>query len=61
MYSYVIETSLEYANCIFWRGIGSPPFPKNEVFGYDTKLYLMVRLQFWRSGEYGVPLHCHYS
>ena len=28
--------------------------------GYDTNLHLMVRLQFWRSEEYGVPLHCHY-
>ena len=26
--------------------------------GYNTKLYLMVRL--WRSGKCGVPLHCHY-
>ena len=28
--------------------------------GYDTKLYLMVRLQFWRSGECIIPFHCHY-
>ena len=28
---------------------------------YETKLHLMIRLQFWRSGECGVPLHCHYS
>ena len=28
--------------------------------GYDTKLYLMVRLQFWRFGECGVLFHYHY-
>ena len=28
--------------------------------GNDVKLYLMVRLQFWRSGECGVPLHHHF-
>ena len=28
---------------------------------YDTKLHLMVKLQFWRSVEFGVPLHCHYA
>ena len=27
----------------------------------NTKLHLMVRIQFWRPGKYGVPLHCHYS
>ena len=29
--------------------------------GYNTQIYLMVRLQFWRSSECIVPLHCHYS
>ena len=33
----------------------------NECSGYDTKLHLMVRLQSWSFGEYGVPLHCHYA
>ena len=28
---------------------------------YDTKLHLMVKLQFWRSGERRVMLYCHYS
>ena len=28
---------------------------------YDTKLHLMERLQFLRSGACGVPLHCYYS
>ena len=29
--------------------------------GYNTKLYLMVRLQFWNFGKCGVLLHCCYS
>ena len=29
--------------------------------GYVTRLHLMVRLEFWRSGECGVLFHCHYS
>ena len=29
--------------------------------GYDTELQLMVKLQFWRSEECSVLLHCHYS
>ena len=27
---------------------------------YDTKLHLMVRLKFWRYGDYKIPLHYHY-
>ena len=34
---------------------------KYLCFGYDTKLHLMTKLQFWRSGECGISLHCHYS
>ena len=34
---------------------------KKRCLEYDTKLLLMVRLQFWRPGEYEVHLHCHYS
>ena len=26
-----------------------------------TLYHRMVRLQFWSSGECGVPFHCHYS
>ena len=29
--------------------------------GYDTKIYLMIRLLFWSSGECEITLHCHYS
>ena len=32
-----------------------------ECSGYDTKLHLVVGLQFWRSGECRIPLHSHYS
>ena len=33
----------------------------NDCPGYNTKLHLMVRIQFWNLGECRVPLHCHYS
>ena len=29
--------------------------------GYDTKLHLVVTLQFWNSEEYGVHFNHHYS
>ena len=32
----------------------------NTTVYNKTKLYLMVRLQFWRSREWWVPSHCHY-
>ena len=35
--------------------------PKKECLEYDTKLHLIIRLQFWQSCEYGVRFHCHYS
>ena len=35
------------------------PLQKRGYRWYDTKLYLVVRLQFWRSGECGD--HCHFS
>ena len=40
---------------------GKTPLHQKEYSRYDTKLHLMVRLQFWRSRMYGVPLHCYYS
>ena len=30
---------------------------RRDVPGYGTKLHLIVRFQFWKSGEYGVLLH----
>ena len=40
-------------NCVpnWWKG---PPLINNEYPEYDTKLRLMVRLHFWKSGEYEV-------
>ena len=35
--------------------------PSKQCSWHDTKLHLMVKLQFWRSGECGIPLHYHYS
>ena len=45
-----------------WQGLEyiDYPLPPKKVgggLGYDTKLHLMVNIQFWRSGECGV----HYS
>ena len=37
---------------------GTPP---SCVLSMTQKTYLIVRLLLWRSGEYGVTLHCHYS
>ena len=37
----------------------TPLHKKKDCPGYDTKLYLMVRLLFWRSGKCGAPLHCY--
>ena len=34
---------------------------KTRYPGYKTKLHLMVKLYFGRSGESGVPIRCHYS
>ena len=34
---------------------------KKWCLGHDTKLYLILRLQFWRSEECGILLHCYYS
>ena len=31
------------------------------IWHHNSKLHLMVRLQFWRSRECGVPFYCHYS
>ena len=35
--------------------------PKMWCLGHNTKLHLMVRFQFWKSGEFEVLLHYHYS
>ena len=53
--------SLEYR--IYWLYPllwNKTPFPIKRLGcpEFDIKLYMMARLQLWRSG---VPLHCHYS
>ena len=42
---------VEYADCISCKEVSPPP----SCLEYVTKLHLMMRLQFWRSGECGVP------
>ena len=47
-----------YSFCIPSNEVRLHPLKKG-CFWYDTKLHLMVRLQFWRSGEWGVlQYHC---
>ena len=53
------QKSLEYADCTPSREVR--PYPKKEYITYDSKLHLMVRLQFKRSEESGVTLLCHYT
>ena len=54
------ERGLEYTDCIPFIGVRPPP-KKWGCPGYDTKLHLVVRLQFWKSVEYRIPLQQHYS
>ena len=54
MHIYIIAVA-EVSNIQHSLQMDNLPHP-----GYDPKLHLMVRLHFWRSGEYGVHLHCHY-
>ena len=63
-YSFILnrQRSLEDADCIPFRGVRMPTKKKKTGCPeYDTKLYLMVRLQFRISGKWGVRFHCHYS
>ena len=48
---------VEYADCISAEGLE----PCKEFPEYYINLHLMVRFVSWSLGEYGVPLHCHYS
>ena len=50
---------LKYADCFSCRGVSHSC--KKWGPGYDTKLYLIVRLHSWKYRKYGVYLHCHYS
>ena len=40
------QQSLNYPDCIPIREIRLSSTPKKGVFGYDAKLYLVLRLQF---------------
>ena len=57
---WVVRTLLKrvYTDC---RGGIIPFHPKRGCPGYDTKLHLMVRFQFWSSRVCGVLLQCPYS
>ena len=47
------QKDLEYTDFILCRGGLNPPHAhqKKKCPKYDTKLHLMVSLQFWSSGE----------
>ena len=65
IFPYSLQTTKKYIyiDCIPYRVVTHPPSPppKKECPGYNTKLYLIMRLQVLRSEECGVPYHCHYS
>ena len=46
--------------CLPWQR-GKDSALKKGYLGFDTKQYLMVKFQFWKSGECEVGLHFHYS
>ena len=51
------QSVLLFTHSCNWKGHPH----KKECLGYDTKLHLMLRLHFWRSGEFGLPNNCYYS
>ena len=51
------RASLEYVDCTPCWGVRAPLSPI-ECLGYDSKVHLMVKLQYWRSGVCSVSLHC---
>ena len=53
------EWDLNYTDCIHFNGIR--PTSLKACLKYNTKLDLMMRLQFWSSSESGVFLQCQYS
>ena len=49
------QQCFKYADCIPCRGRITPLLKKMGCLGYDTKLHLMGRFQFWSSRESEVP------
>ena len=54
-----VRRFVEYAVCISWRRIRFSA--KRSYPEYYSQLHMLVRLLFWRSGDYGASLHCYYS
>ena len=54
----LVGGGVQYAHCIFCIGVR----PKKIMVypGYDTKEHLIMRFQFWRSGEWKAPFQCHH-
>ena len=53
------QQDLEYIDCLPCREVRHTP--KNRLPGHNTKLHLVVRLQFWSSEQREVPIYCHHS
>ena len=52
------QWSLDYSDCIPCTGVSTSTKKGAQSM---KNLLQMVKLQFWRSTECRVPLHCHYS
>ena len=50
-YTPLLAGAIEYTNCTCRKIRLNSPHPTNEYLGYDTKMHLMVRFQFWSLGE----------
>ena len=46
---------------VWFLSLGDNNYNSNTYSGYDTKLHLMVRLQFCKYRECGIPRDCYYS
>ena len=62
---YQLFQGYSMSDCLVgWLTVSSAEgqdLPKKRCPEYDTKLNLMLRLQFWRFEECRITLHCHYS
>ena len=52
------ETDKKHLDLIDWNE--NIDTKETEPDWYDTKLHLVVRLQFWSSWKWGILFHCHY-
>ena len=53
-------TLLTFYNKLIISSAEGKTLSKKECPGYDTKLHLMLRLLFWSTEAFEIPLLCHY-